>query len=72
MASHSVFVLYLESKVKAVPFHSSRVSHYVLTNLSVNRPLQPPSQRSEPLPTVFELPSEDPEETGLPDEFHDF
>jgi Uma2 family endonuclease len=25
-----------------------------------------------PLPTMYELPSEDPEEPGLPDEFHDF
>jgi Uma2 family endonuclease len=27
---------------------------------------------SEPLPTMYDLPSEDPEEPGLPDEFHDF
>ena len=32
-------------------------------------PFSPPSQRSEPLPTMFELPSEEPEESGLPDEF---
>lgn len=24
----------------------------------------------EPLPTMYDLPSEDPEEPGLPDEFH--
>jgi Uma2 family endonuclease len=30
---------------------------------------QPPS---EALPTMYDLPSEDPEEPGLPDEFHDF
>ena len=24
------------------------------------------------LPTMYDLPSEDPEEPGLPDEFHDF
>jgi hypothetical protein len=27
---------------------------------------------SVPLPTMYELPSEDPEEPGLPDLFHDF
>jgi Uma2 family endonuclease len=27
---------------------------------------------SEPLPTMYDLPSEDSEELGLPDEFHDF
>jgi Uma2 family endonuclease len=27
---------------------------------------------SDPLPTMYDLPSEDPEEPGLPDEFHDF
>lgn len=32
----------------------------------------PPSLRTEPLPTMFDLPSEDPEDSGLPDEFHDF
>jgi len=26
----------------------------------------------ETLPTMYDLPSEDPEEPGLPDEFHDF
>jgi Uma2 family endonuclease len=30
------------------------------------RPLQ------QPLPTMYDLPSEDPEDSGLPDEFHDF
>lgn len=28
--------------------------------------------RGAPLPTMYDLPSEDPEEDGLPDEFHDF
>ena len=28
--------------------------------------------RGVPLPTMYDLPSEDPEEPGLPDEFHDF
>jgi Uma2 family endonuclease len=27
---------------------------------------------TKPLPTMYDLPSEDPEEPGLPDEFHDF
>ena len=29
-----------------------------------------PSQPAESLPTMYDLPSEDPEEPGLPDEFH--
>jgi Uma2 family endonuclease len=28
--------------------------------------------RQKPLPTMYDLPSEDPEEPGLPDEFHEF
>ena len=31
-----------------------------------------PRAPSETLPTMYDLPSEDPEESGLPDEFHDF
>lgn len=31
----------------------------------------PPRSPKETLPTMYDLPSEDPEETGLPDEFHD-
>ena len=31
-----------------------------------------PRPPSETLPTMYDLPSEDPEELGLPDEFHDF
>jgi Uma2 family endonuclease len=34
-----------------------------------HRPIQP--ARAD-LPTMYDLPSEDPEESGLPDEFHDF
>lgn len=34
----------------------------------VNPPLPP----EKTLPTTYELPSEDPEESGLPDEFHEF
>ncbi len=33
---------------------------------------QLPRPPSETLPTMYDLPSEDPEELGLPDEFHDF
>ncbi|GAP93817.1 Uma2 family endonuclease [Leptolyngbya sp. NIES-2104] len=33
------------------------------------RPLKP---AREPLPTMYDLPSEDPQESGLPDEFHEF
>ena len=32
----------------------------------------PPRSPRETLPTMYDLPSEDPEEPGLPDEFHDF
>lgn len=32
----------------------------------------PPRSPKEYLPTMYDLPSEDPEEPGLPDEFHDF
>ncbi len=32
----------------------------------------PPRPPQEVLPTMYDLPSEDPEEPGLPDEFHDF
>jgi Uma2 family endonuclease len=32
----------------------------------------PPLSPRETLPTMYDLPSEDPEEPGLPDEFHDF
>ena len=31
-----------------------------------------PRPRGTPLPTMYDLPSEDPEEPGLPDEFHSF
>lgn len=31
----------------------------------------PPRVSQETLPTMYDLPSEDPEEPGLPDEFHD-
>jgi Uma2 family endonuclease len=31
-----------------------------------------PVRIQQPLPTMYDLPSEDPEEPGLPDEFHDF
>lgn len=33
---------------------------------------EPPRSPRETLPTMYDLPSEDPEEPGLPDEFHDF
>ena len=32
----------------------------------------PPLSPRETLPTMYDLPSEDPEESGLPDQFHDF
>ncbi len=33
---------------------------------------EPPRSPRETLPTMYDLPSEDPEEPGLPDEFHDY
>lgn len=33
--------------------------------------VDPPRSPRETLPTMYDLPSEDPEESGLPDEFHD-
>ena len=33
--------------------------------------VEPPLSPRETLPTMYDLPSEDPEESGLPDEFHD-
>ncbi|UBF24212.1 Uma2 family endonuclease [Kovacikia minuta CCNUW1] len=33
--------------------------------------MEPPLSPRETLPTMYDLPSEDPEESGLPDEFHD-
>jgi Uma2 family endonuclease len=36
------------------------------------QPPLPPHRVQQPLPTMYDLPSEDPEEPGLPDEFHDF
>lgn len=35
-------------------------------------PTNPPRPPQETLPTMYDLPSEDPEEPGLPDEFHNF
>lgn len=32
----------------------------------------PPKSPRETLPTMYDLPSENPEESGLPDEFHDW
>jgi Uma2 family endonuclease len=34
--------------------------------------IDPVRALQQPLPTMYDLPSEDPEEPGLPDEFHDF
>ena len=39
------------------------------TSLSPDYSPRPPR---ETLPTMYDLPSEDPEEPGLPDNFHDF
>jgi Uma2 family endonuclease len=34
--------------------------------------IDPVRALQQPLPTMYDLPSEDPEDSGLPDEFHDF
>ncbi len=41
-----------------------------MTNISVQ--YEPPLPAKETLPTMYDLPSENPEEPGLPDEFHYF
>ncbi|NET16358.1 MAG: Uma2 family endonuclease [Okeania sp. SIO1H6] len=41
-----------------------------MTNISVQ--YEPPLPAKETLPTMYDLPSENPEEPGLPDVFHDF
>ncbi|MGD1712653.1 Uma2 family endonuclease [Dapis sp. BLCC M172] len=41
-----------------------------MTNISVQ--YEPPLPAKETLPTMYDLPSEDPEEAGLPDQFHYF
>ncbi len=48
-------------------------SRYNLTEANAIRIQQedPPRPPRETLPTMYDLPSEDPEEPGLPDEFHD-
>ena len=42
----------------------------MLTRPSIQQ-TDPPRPAKETLPTMYDLPSEDPEEPGLPDEFHD-
>ncbi|NEP12499.1 MAG: Uma2 family endonuclease [Symploca sp. SIO2C1] len=37
---------------------------------SITEQVEPPRSPKENLPTMYDLPSEDPEEPGLPDEFH--
>lgn len=46
-------------------------SNYSDRELSSMYQSYPPLSPAENLPTMYELPSEDPEEPGLPDEFHD-
>ncbi|MCU0570326.1 MAG: Uma2 family endonuclease [Oculatellaceae cyanobacterium Prado106] len=41
-----------------------------ITNSYIEQ-VDPPRSPQETLPTMYDLPSEDPEEPGLPDEFHD-
>ncbi|NER07111.1 MAG: Uma2 family endonuclease, partial [Okeania sp. SIO3C4] len=41
-----------------------------MTNISVQN--EPSIPAKETLPTMYDLPSENPEEPGLPDVFHDF
>jgi Uma2 family endonuclease len=42
------------------------------SDVSVMYQTDPPRSPKEYLPTMYDLPSEDPEEPGLPDEFHEF
>ncbi|AFY91110.1 Uma2 family endonuclease [Chroococcidiopsis thermalis] len=43
----------------------------MLNRVSIEQ-TDPPRSPKETLPTMYDLPSEDPQEPGLPDEFHDF
>jgi Uma2 family endonuclease len=36
------------------------------------QPTYPQTQQQQPLPTMYDLPSDNPEDPGLPDEFHDW
>jgi Uma2 family endonuclease len=50
-------------------------SRHDLTTEGWAKPVEqrdPPRSPRETLPTMYDLPSEDPQEPGLPDEFHDF
>lgn len=42
------------------------------TQLRLPTQTDPPRSPRQTLPTMYDLPSEDPEEPGLPDEFHDY
>jgi hypothetical protein len=48
---------------------STRFNH-LLGRVPIEQ-VDPPRSPRETLPTMYDLPSEDPEEPGLPDEFHD-
>ena len=42
------------------------------TQMRLPAQTDPPRSPRQTLPTMYDLPSEDPEEPGLPDEFHDY
>jgi len=42
------------------------------TRVQLLEQTDPPRHPCEILPTMYDLPSEDPQEPGLPDEFHDY
>ena len=42
------------------------------TQVQLPEQTDPPRSPCETLPTMYDLPSEDPKEPGLPDEFHDY
>lgn len=58
------------SEVTALCHDEHEVAHGGIRIMHEVRNFQKPI--TVPLPTMYDLPSEDPEEPGLPDEFHDF
>jgi Uma2 family endonuclease len=64
--------------VKLAGLHSSNLispefpsPRNLMVAYPLSHPTEPPRSPRETLPTMYDLPSEDPEEPGLPDEFHD-
>ncbi len=58
-------------KPEMLSFRLLRKEYQVgIKKLSIMYQTDPPRSPKEFLPTMYDLPSEDPEEPGLPDEYH--